>query len=213
MMNFVQLRERVLLIEDDPNIRECYRLIIDNSKKFSVVGTYDSYEEAARLIPKLKPGIILMDIGLPGLNGIEATRKIKTENPFIEIIIVSVYEDTEYVFNALKSGASGYISKSSNYMELVNALEEISKGGAPMSSRIARMLVEDLHINTINNPLAARETTILKLVSEGKTYTQIGEELMISKETVKTHLRNIYRKLHVNKKSEAIEMGRSQKYI
>lgn len=212
-MSFVQLRERVLLIEDDLEIRESYRLIIDNSKKFSVVGTFSSYEEAAKLIQKLKPGIILMDIGLPGLNGIEATRKIKTENPFVEIVIVSVYEDTEFVFNALKSGASGYISKSSNYLELVNALEEISKGGAPMSSRIARMLVEDLHINTVDNPLAARETVILKLVSEGKTYTQIGEELSISKETVKTHLRNIYRKLHVNKKSEAIEMGRSQKFI
>jgi DNA-binding NarL/FixJ family response regulator len=212
-MNLVHVKDRVVLIEDDSEIREAFRTIIDSSQKFQVVGDFGSYEESVSFIRRKNPGIILMDIGLPGIDGIEATRKIKHANPFIEIIIISVYEDNEYVFNALKSGASGYISKSSNHFELVKALEEVRLGGAPMSSKIARMLVDDLHLNTIDSPLTVQETRILQQLSSGKTYTQIAEDLIISKDTVKTHIRNIYRKLHVDKKSKAIEAGRLQKII
>jgi DNA-binding NarL/FixJ family response regulator len=123
-----------------------------------------------------------------------------------------VYEDSELVFEALKAGASGYITKSANYMELLSALEEIIRGGAPMSSRIARMVIDNHHINP-NSPLTKRETTILQLISEGKTYTQISEELFISKETAKTHIKNIYSKLQVNSKSEALAKASVEKLI
>src|SRR5687768_15853870 len=108
--------------------------------------------------------------------------------------------------------SSGYITKSANYMELLSALEEIIRGGAPMSSRIARMVIDNYHINP-NSPLTKRETTILQLISEGKTYTQISEELFISKETAKTHIKNIYSKLQVNSKSEAIAKANVEKLI
>ena len=131
-----------------------------------------------------KPEIVLMDIELPGMNGIQGTKIIKDKSPHTDIIMVTVYEDSELVFEALKAGASGYITKSANYMELLSALEEIVKGGAPMSSRIARMVIDNFHVNP-NSPLTKRETEILQLISEGKTYTQISEELFISKETAR----------------------------
>lgn len=126
--------------------------------------------------------------------------------------MVTVYEDSELVFEALKSGASGYITKSSNYVELLTALEEISRGGAPMSSRIARMVIDNFHVNP-NSPLTRRETEILQLISEGKTYTQISEELFISKETSKTHIKNIYSKLQVNSRAEALAKANQDKLI
>jgi DNA-binding NarL/FixJ family response regulator len=126
--------------------------------------------------------------------------------------MVTVYEDNEQVFEALKAGATGYITKSSNYLELLSALEEISRGGAPMSSKIARMVIDNFHINP-NSPLTKRETEILQLISEGKTYTQISEQLFISKETAKTHIKNIYSKLQVNSKSEALARAAQDKLI
>ena len=153
-----------------------------------------------------------MDIELPGMNGIKGTKLIKEKYAQAEVIMVTVYEDSDLVFEALKAGASGYITKSANYMELLSALDEMVRGGAPMSSRIARMVIDNFHVNP-NSPLTKRETEILQLISEGKTYTQISEELFISKETAKTHIKNIYSKLQVNTKSEAIARANQDKLI
>lgn len=205
-------KKRVLLVEDDTEIRNSFSLIVTSSQKFTVVGAYGSCEEAIENISRDKPEIVLMDIELTGINGIVGTKLIKDKNPHIDIIMVTVYEDSELVFEALKAGASGYITKSANYLELLTALEEIIKGGAPMSSRIARMVIDNFHVNP-NSPLTKRETEILQLISEGKTYTQISEELFISKETAKTHIKNIYSKLQVNSKSEAIAKANLEKLI
>jgi len=205
-------KKRVLLVEDDQEIRNSFTLIVNSSQKFTVVNSYSNCEDAIENINRDKPEIILMDIELPGMNGIQGTKQIKDKSPHIDIIMVTVYEDSELVFEALKAGASGYITKSANYMELLTALEEIMKGGAPMSSRIARMVIDNFHVNP-NSPLTKRETEILQLISEGKTYTQISEELFISKETAKTHIKNIYSKLQVNSKSEAIAKANLEKLI
>lgn len=205
-------KKRVLLVEDDQEIRNSFSLIVNSSQKFSVVSAYGSCEEAISNFNRDKPEIVLMDIELPGMNGIQGTKQIKDKYPYTEIIMVSVYEDSELVFEALKAGASGYITKSANYLELLTALEEITKGGAPMSSRIARMVIDNFHVNP-NSPLTKRETEILQLIAEGKTYTQISEELFISKETAKTHIKNIYSKLQVNSKSEAIAKANLEKLI
>ncbi|HTJ52130.1 MAG TPA: response regulator transcription factor [Cyclobacteriaceae bacterium] len=205
-------KKRVLLVEDDQEIRNSFTLIVNSSQKFTVVNSYSNCEEAIENINRDKPEIILMDIELPGMNGIQGTKQIKDKSPHIDVIMVTVYEDSELVFEALKAGASGYITKSANYMELLTALEEIMKGGAPMSSRIARMVIDNFHVNP-NSPLTKRETEILQLISEGKTYTQISEELFISKETAKTHIKNIYSKLQVNSKSEAIAKANLEKLI
>lgn len=205
-------KKRVVLVEDDQEIRNSFSLIVNSSPKFTVVNGYGDGEEAIKNLSKDKPEIVLMDIELPGMNGIQATKTIKDKFPSADIIMVTVYEDSDLVFEALKAGASGYITKSANYMELLSALEEIIRGGAPMSSRIARMVIDNFHVNP-NSPLTKRETEILQLISEGKTYTQISEELFISKETSKTHIKNIYSKLQVTCKSEAIAKANLEKLI
>lgn len=206
-------KKRVLIVEDDPEIRNSFSLIVNSSQKFYVANSYGSCEEAIKHLNADRPDIVLMDIELPGgMNGIQGTKIIKDKHPHADIIMVTVYEDSELVFEALKSGASGYITKSANYLELLTALEEIMKGGAPMSSKIARLVIDNFHVNP-NSPLTKRETEILQLISEGKTYTQISEELFISKETSKTHIKNIYSKLQVKSKSEAIAKANSEKLI
>lgn len=205
-------KKRVLIVEDDAEIRNSFSLIVNSSQKFMVVNAVAKCEEAIETLHKDRPEIVLMDIELPGMNGIQGARIIKDKVPHIEVIMVSVYEDSELVFEALKAGASGYITKSANYLELLSALEEITKGGAPMSSKIARMVIDNFHVNP-NSPLTKRETEILQLISEGKTYTQISEELFISKETAKTHIKNIYSKLQVNSKSEAIAKANQDRLI
>jgi DNA-binding NarL/FixJ family response regulator len=205
-------KKRVMIVEDDQEIRNSFSLIVNSSQRFMVVGAYGDCEEAINSLNRDKPEIVLMDIELPGMNGIKGTQIIRDKSPNTEVIMVTVYEDSELVFEALKAGASGYITKSANYMELLSALDEIIRGGAPMSSRIARMVIDNHHINP-DSPLTKRETTILQLISEGKTYTQISEELFISKETAKTHIKNIYSKLQVNSKSEALAKATVEKLI
>jgi DNA-binding NarL/FixJ family response regulator len=205
-------KKRVLIVEDDEEIRNSFSLIVNSSQKFMVVNAYGKCEDAIVNLNRDRAEIVLMDIELPGMNGIQGTRIIKEKLPHTEIVMVSVYEDSELVFEALKAGASGYITKSANYLELLSALDEIVKGGAPMSSKIARMVIDNFHVNP-NSPLTKRETEILQLISEGKTYTQISEELFISKETAKTHIKNIYSKLQVNSKSEAIAKATQDRLI
>lgn len=207
------IKKRVLIVEDDREIRNSFLLIVNSSEQFAVVNAYGSCEEAIKHLNHDKPDIILMDIELPGgMNGIQGTKTIKDKYPHADIVMVTVYEDSDLVFEALKAGASGYITKSANYRELLSALEEIVKGGAPMSSKIARLVIDNFHVNP-NSPLTKRETEILQLISEGKTYTQISEELFISKETSKTHIKNIYAKLQVRSKSEALAKANLEKLI
>lgn len=209
----MEFQKRVVLIEDDRELRDCYKLMIKSVDKYLFINAYDSCEEAFANISKDRPEIILMDIQLSGkISGIEGTKYIKLKHPHIEVVIITVYDDSELVFEALRAGASGYLTKSYNYLELVNSLDELTKGGAPMSAKIARMVINNFHSNP-NSPLSEREKDVLKLIAEGKSYSQIADLLFISKETSKTHIKNIYSKLQVNSKSEAIEFARSMKYI
>jgi DNA-binding NarL/FixJ family response regulator len=205
-------QKRVIIVEDDKILLESFAHIVNSSSKFVVVGTYTTADDAIREILRKKVEIVLMDIELPGMGGVEATETIKEKFPNIEVVMVTIYEDNDLVFNALKAGASGYITKSANYLELLSALEEIVKGGAPMSTKIARMVIHNFHMNP-NSPLTAREKEVLNLMAEGKTYTQISDALMIARETAKSHIRNIYFKLQVSKKSDAIELASKNHYI
>lgn len=202
----------VLLVEDDAEIRNSYQLLINNSGHYKVIGAVGKGEDAVDCILKLQPDIVLMDIELPGINGIETTRLIKEKLRHTEVIVLSVYEDSAYVFEALKAGASGYITKSAGYQELLHALDEIVKGGAPMSTQIARLVVDTFHTNPAT-PLSRRETEVLNEIAGGKSHSQIAEELFVSKETIKTHVKNIYSKLNANSKAEALEVARKNKYI
>jgi DNA-binding NarL/FixJ family response regulator len=191
---------------------ESFEHIVNSSEKFMVVGSYSNAEDALADMARKKADIVLMDIELPGMSGIAATEIIREKYSNIEVVMVTIYEDNELVFNSLKAGASGYITKSANYLELLSALDEIVRGGAPMSTKIARMVIHNFHMNP-NSPLTAREKEVLHLIAEGKTYSQISDTLIIARETAKTHIRNIYSKLHVSKKSEAIEIASKNKYI
>lgn len=205
-------KTRILIVEDDSEIRNTYSVLINASQNFCVVNTYANCHDAIRHLAVDHPDIILMDIELPGMNGIQGTRVIKERFPKVEIVMVTVHEDNEWVYKALKAGASGYITKSSNNEQLLTALNEINKGGAPISSHIARRIVEDFHVNPVS-PLSKRETEVLSLISQCKTYTQISEELLISKQTAKTFIKNIYAKLQVNSKSEAVAKANRERLI
>ncbi|MBI3235777.1 MAG: response regulator transcription factor [Bacteroidetes bacterium] len=209
-MNIV--KKKIVIVEDQSDLRESYNLIINGTNLYEVIGLYSTAEEAITKIQKRTPDIILMDIQLPGMSGVEATRIIKERNHLVEIVMLTVHDDDEFVFDSLKAGASGYIIKGTSYVEMIEALDEIVSGGAPMSNRIARMVINNFHAN-LNSPLTKRERQILQLMSKGWTYSQIAEELAISKETSKTHIRNIYVKLEVNSKSEAIAKATKERIL
>ena len=208
----MSIKKRVIIIEDDKLLLESYTHIVNSSDKFTVVGSYSNAEDALKEIVRKKVEIVLMDIELPNLNGVRATGIIKEKHPHIDIVMVTIYEDNELVFNALKAGASGYITKSANYIELLTALDEIVKGGAPMSTKIAKMVIHNFHINA-DSPLTGREKEVLQLMAEGNTYSQISDALFISKETARSHIRNIYTKLQVSSKADAIKIANDKKYI
>lgn len=204
--------KKVFIIEDDKELLSSFTHIINSSANFVTIGGYRSAVEAIANLSHKKPDIIMMDIQLPEMNGVEATQKIKSNFPDIEIIIVTVFEDNELVFNALRAGASGYVTKSANYLELLAALNEVVKGGAPMSTKIARMVINNFHLN-LDSPLTKREKEVLRMIADGKTYSQISDQLFIARETAKTHIRHIYEKLQVNKKSDAIAKAQKQRLI
>ncbi len=203
---------KIEIIEDNDVVRDGFKLLINSINEYDVVGSYITCEDAIRNLEKDRPEIILMDLDLPGISGIEGIQRIKKINPQIHIIVITVHEDGEMVFDALCAGASGYITKNVNLTKLLDAIEEVKSGGAPMSSKIARMVVESFQKNH-NSPLTPRETEVLELLSRGKSYTVIADELFIHKETVKSHIKNIYFKLHVNSKADALEVARKNKFI
>ena len=198
----------LVIVEDLDEVREALKQFISLNPEFKVLGTSKTAEEALYEIPKLKPDIAIMDINLPGINGIECIREIKSKVPQTQFMMFTVYENDEKVFEALKAGASGYLLKNTGLVQLIEALKELFNGGSPMSANIARKLVksfqqgEDHHESIA--ALSARENEILHLLSTGLLYKEIAEQLSISTNTVRQHIHKIYEKLHVQNRTEAI---------
>ncbi|NHN26572.1 response regulator transcription factor [Flavobacterium jejuense] len=197
--------KKIVLIEDYELVRNTYKEIIDSDESFEVIGDFESCELAIPELKELQPDVIFMDINLPGINGIEGIKIIKKQFPKIAIIVVTVNEESNYVFEALCAGAVGYITKISGKQKIIEALEQLDQGGAPMSIKIARMVVESFQEKKLNE-LSDRENEVLILLAKGKSYASIGDELNVSVNTIKTHVRNIYEKLHVTSKGEVIEI-------
>ena len=206
------MTKRIVIIEDNIQISEAFTLLLGVRDDFNVIQSYTNCENAIDKIKSDKPDIILMDIDLPGMSGIEGTKHIKRIYPKVDILIITVFENGKTVFDALCAGASGYLTKNSDQHRLLTAIDEVISGGAPMSSKIARLVVQSFQKNN-NSPLTERETEILSQISEGKSQTLIAEQLFISRETVKYHIKNIYIKLQVNNKADAIKKGTDERLI
>ncbi len=203
---------KVVIVEDDELIRESFAGFIDETDFLECTGKYEYCEHSIENLQKDNPDIILMDIELPGISGIEGIKRIKKINSEIDIIAVTVHENDQIVFNALCAGAAGYLTKNISPKKLIDSIIEVHNGGAPMSTNIARMVVKSFHKNS-SSPLSPRETEVLQLLSKGKSYTMIADELFIDKETVRSHIKNIYFKLEVHSKAQAIEKAEQQNLI
>jgi DNA-binding NarL/FixJ family response regulator len=198
----------VAIIEDNPGLRRSLVRIISRAPDLKLVGDWTDGESALPALEKLRPQIVLMDINLPGMSGIECTAALKRISPESQVIIVTVYEDTDSIFRALRVGACGYLLKRAFSAEILEAIAEVRHGGAPMTSEIARRLVDAFREPQPEAParseLSAREKEILNLVAQGFANKEIGGKLDISYLTVRVHLRRIYEKLHVRSRTEAL---------
>ena len=203
---------KVVMIEDDETIRTGFTYLINNSEKYRVVNSYANAEQAIAKIIADEPQVILLDIELPGMKGIDALPKLKQLLPKTHVLMLTVYDNEDNVFNALTKGASGYLTKSDSAEKIMDAIQEVMDGGAPMSMNIAKIVIRSFHKNQ-NTPLTKRETEILEQVANGKSRSKIAKEMFIDLETVKSHIKNIYAKLNVHSRDEAIKEAKSNKYI
>jgi DNA-binding NarL/FixJ family response regulator len=196
------------IVEDLAEVREGLKQFISLSPEFIVLDTFETAEEALYDLPKLSPDIVIMDINLPGMSGIECIRQVKKKTPRTQFMMFTVYENDEKVVEALKAGASGYLLKNTGLLQIVESLKELHNGGSPMSSNIARKLVtifrEEHAEAEPTTGLSKRENEILQLLSKGLLYKEIAEKLSISVGTVRQHIHKIYEKLHVQNRTEAI---------
>lgn len=199
---------KVAIVEDSDKIREGLTGIIDGSDGFECSAAYESAEEALRFLPAYKPDVVLMDIQLPRMSGIECVEKLKVQNPDIQVMMLTVYEDDEKVFKSILAGASGYILKRTPPAELLEAIRELHEGGSPMSDQIARKVVQAFQqmgkSSKETENLSSREMEILSYLARGYNDKEIADKLFLSIKTVRTHLRNIYKKLHVRSRTEAV---------
>ena len=198
----------LVIVEDLDEVRDGLKNFISLSTDFKILDTFKTAEEALYDIPKLRPDIVIMDINLPGMSGIECIKLIKDKSPDTQFMMFTVYENDEKVFEALKAGASGYLLKNTGLVQLIESLKELHLGGSPMSANIARKLVtlfRNQQKETVNvEVLSSRENEILQLLAKGLLYKEIADQLAISVSTVRQHIHHIYEKLHVQNRTEAI---------
>ncbi len=197
----------VSIVEDSEKLRGTLARVLNRADGFRCVSDYASAEEALKDLPGVKPDVVLMDINLPGMNGVECVRQLKQLLPGTQVMMLTVYEDTENIFNALAAGANGYMLKRTASKELLEAIREVHRGGSPMTMHIARKVVQSFQKAPPAQPaenLSEREQQVLDLLSEGLMYKEIADKLQISYETVHTYIRRIYEKLQVRTRTEAV---------
>ena len=199
---------KVSIVEDNEQLRNTLTRVLNRADGFECLSSYANAEAALEDLPEKKPDVVLMDINLPGMNGVECARKLKQAVPQIQIMMLTVYEDTENIFNALAAGASGYLLKRTATAELLESIREVHRGGSPMTAHIARKVVQSFQrpvaTNEQTEDLSPREREVLDHLSQGFLYKEIAEKLGISYETVHTYVRRIYEKLQVRTRTEAV---------
>ena len=199
---------KLLLYEDNPQLREGLTMLIDGSEGFSVLAAYKNCNNVAAEVEAWKPEVILMDIDMPGTNGIEGLKLIREKNDDVKVLMLTVFDDNRNVFEALKNGANGYVLKKTPPAKLLEFITEAASGGAPMTASIATQVLK--MFSQVNAPksedynLSDREKEVLQLLVDGYSYKMIASQMFIAIDTVRSHIKKIYEKLHVNSKSEAV---------
>lgn len=198
----------VAIVEDNADLRGTLARVINRAAGHQCVGQYGDAESALKGLPKDKPRVVLMDINLPGMNGVECVRRLKQQLPETLVVMLTAYEDTDNIFGSLEAGASGYLLKRSKSAEILEAINEVIGGGSPMTAHIARKVVHSFQAKSASaqttENLAEREREVLDLLSQGFMYKEIADKLGISFETVRTYIRRIYEKLQVRSRTEAV---------
>jgi DNA-binding NarL/FixJ family response regulator len=208
MINTKNESIRIAVVEDDEKIRSSLVVLIEGTHGFRCVGAYETAEAALRDVPNKEPDVVLVDINLPVMQGIELVHRLKQGNVSMQFIMLTVYEDTPRIFDSLAAGAVGYLLKMTPPDEILSAIRDVRAGGSPMSPQIARKVVQSFHKG--NNSadgivqLTRREEEVLNLLSKGFLYKEIAEQLFISSDTVHNHIRHIYEKLQVHSRTEAV---------
>ena len=198
---------RVSIVDDEPDLRENIAGYVDAAKGFRCISVHSSAEEALLQLPKEKPDVVLMDINLGGMSGIECVQQLKPQMRDTQMVMLTVFEDTEKIFSALSAGASGYLLKRLAPEKLLEAIREVHEGGSPMSAPIARKVVQSLQAHRPPDDtaeLSPREREVLDGLAEGQAYKQIADQLNVSIHTVRNYIRRIYEKLHVRSSAEAV---------
>lgn len=207
---------RVLLVEDQPRLRAGLAQLVDDTPWLRLCGSCGSMEEALRLLPDARPDVAMVDLGLPGMSGIEGTRVLRERSPATQVLILTVHDDDAHVFEAICAGAAGYLLKDTPPPALAAAVRELASGGAPMSPSIARRVVTMFHRVAPPVPdqrLSPRETEVLDLLAQGHSYKTAAAALALGIDTVRFHVRHIYDKLHVHSKSAAVRAALRQGLI
>lgn len=210
---------RIVIIEDNKFTRNGWEAVIQSNKNFNLIGSFADCESAFTNDIWTKIDLVLMDIGLPGMNGIEGVKNAVVKDRDLSILMLTVYEESEFVFDALCAGACGYLVKKTPPARLLEAIRDANDGGSPMSSRIARQVItafkegKNVSLEEKDFDLTEREVSVLNLLAEGYNYQEIAETLYISVDTVRHHIRNIYKKLHVHSQSEAVAKAIRKKII
>lgn len=199
----------VSIVEDDARVRASLARLVDSTPGYRCVSNHSSAEDALKEIPGFTPDVVLMDINLPGISGVECVRKLKPSLPRTQVIMLTVYQNTDHIFKALAAGATGYLLKQTPPSELLAAIRDVNAGGSPMSGHIARKIVQSFQETASQAPqasetLSPREAEVLDLLAKGFLYKEIADQMKISYATVHTHIRHVYEKLHVRSRTEAV---------
>lgn len=208
---------KLLIYEDNPQLREGLTMLIDGSEGFQVLGAFKNCSNVAYEVDAYKPDVILMDIDMPGVNGLEGLKIIRQQNQQVSVLMLTVFDDNKNIFEALLNGANGYILKKTPPVKLLEYIQEASTGGAPMTASVATQVLK--MFSQISLPadndyhLSEREKQVLQLLVKGYSYKMIAAEMFIAMDTVRSHIKKIYEKLHVNSKSEAVAKAFRDKLV